>query len=126
MEKKKVMIVDDNPDLLSLVKKGLENESNEYEVIGAESGKKCFEILEKNELPDLILLDIMMPEMDGWDVFAYIRQNPEWNDIPIVFLTAKSDEFSKGFGKLSAAEYITKPFEISYLLEKIENILKRS
>ena len=125
MVKKRVMIVDDNPDLLFLVKKGLENENDEFDVIGAESGKKCFELLENNELPDIILLDIMMPEMNGWDVFSYIKQKPEWKDIPIVFLTAKSDEFSKGFGKLSAADYITKPFEISYLMERIELLLKR-
>jgi two-component system alkaline phosphatase synthesis response regulator PhoP len=63
--------------------------------------------------------------MDGWDVFAHLKENPQWREIPIVFLTAKSDEYSRGFGKLSADDYITKPFELSYLKERINRILQR-
>ena len=125
MRKKKVLIVDDNPDLLFLVKRGLEQDSDAYEIKGAESGQACFQLLKKEDLPDLILLDIMMPGMDGWEVFAHIKEKPEWRDIPIVFLTAKSDDFSKGFGKLTADDYITKPFEICYLKQRIDKILKR-
>jgi two-component system alkaline phosphatase synthesis response regulator PhoP len=123
--KKKVLIVDDNPDLLFLIKRGLEQDSKNFEVIEAENGKKCLDILKKGNIPDIILLDIMMPEMSGWDVFSHIKQNADWRNIPIVFLTAKSDNFSQGFGKLSADEYITKPFEIHFLKKHIEKVLKR-
>ena len=74
---KKIMIVDDEPDLVFSIKYGLENFSEEYKVIGAESGRECFELLKKSQMPDLILLDVMMPEMDGWDVFAKLKENPE-------------------------------------------------
>jgi CheY-like chemotaxis protein len=125
MDKKKIMIVDDNPDLLYLVKRGLEHEDDTFEVTGASDGNTCFELLKQGNLPDIILLDIMMPGMDGWDVFAHLKENPQWREIPIVFLTAKSDEYSRGFGKLSADDYITKPFELSYLKERINRILQR-
>ena len=123
--KKKIMIVDDDPDILLAFKISLENLSDGYEVIGVNGGMECFELLKKGDMPDLILLDIMMPEINGWDVFAKIKENPEWRNIPIVFLTAKSDDFSKGFGKGSAQDYITKPFEIKYLKKKIDKILGR-
>jgi len=84
---------------------------------------ECFEFLKKGDRPDIILLDIMMPEIDGWQVFAKLKENPEWREIPIVFLTAKIDEYSKGFGKLSADDYIEKPFEIEDLKERINKIL---
>ena len=123
MNKKKVMIVDDNPDLLYIVKKGLNKE--EFEVARANGGKECFELLNKGNIPDIILLDIMMPEINGWDVFAKLKEKPEWREIPIIFLTAKTDDYSKGFGKLTADDYITKPFEIPVLKGRIEKILNR-
>jgi len=123
--RKKIMIVDDNSDLRFMVKKTLERSSDDYDVTGANDGKECFELLKKDDRPDIILLDIMMPEIDGWQVFAKLKENPEWREIPIVFLTAKTDEYSKGFGKLSSEDYIEKPFEIEDLKERINKILKR-
>jgi len=120
---KKILIVDDNPDLLYVVKLGLERIDETYKVSDVNGGKECFELLRKGDMPDIILLDIMMPEINGWNVFAKIKENPEWRDIPIVFLTAKTDDFSKGFGKKSAQDYITKPFEIDDLKQKIDKIL---
>ena len=122
---KKIMIVDDNPDLLFMVKKGLERIDQEFTVISANGGKECFKFLQKGDQPDLILLDVMMPEMNGWDVFTKIKENPNWRKIPIVFLTAKTDDYSQGFGKISAEDYIGKPFEISELRERINKILRR-
>jgi len=125
MDKKKVMIVDDNPDLLYMVKKGLERMGEGYEVIGANGGKECLELLKRGDMPNIILLDVMMPEINGWDVFAKLKEKPEWREIPIIFLTAKTDDYSKGFGKLTADDYITKPFEIRDLKERVDKVLNR-
>jgi len=122
--KRKVMIVDDNPDLLQLVKRILEKTSGDYQVIGVESGKKCFQLLNNGELPDIVLLDIMMPEMTGWDVLAKLRNEPMWEKIPVVFLTAKDDDASKGLGTLTSEGYITKPFDITYLDKIIKKIFE--
>ena len=124
MMKKKIMMVDDEPDQILAVKLILEDLSDEYEVIGADSGMQCLELLENNQIPDLIFLDIMMPGMNGWQVFAKLKDNPEWREIPIVFLTAKTDVYSMGFGKLSADDYIEKPFEITDLKRRVDKVLK--
>ncbi len=122
---KKIMIVDDEPGLIFSIKCALENFSEEYKVIGAESGRECFDLLKNGQMPDLIILDIMMPEMNGWDVFTKLKENPEWMEIPVVFLTAKVDSYSKGFGKMAAAEYIEKPCDIKNLEKRIDKILKK-
>ena len=121
---KKIMMVDDNVDLTYVVKKRLEK-TKTYEVISANSGKECLELLKKGKLPDIILLDIMMPEISGWDTFAKIKANEKWSQIPIVFLTAKTDSYSKGYGNVTAQDYIEKPFEFSDLKKRIENIVGR-
>jgi len=119
---KKIMVVDDEPDILTTVGKILE--LNGYEVIRAVDGRDCLSKLSANT-PDLILLDIMMPEMSGWDVAARIKENPRWNTIPIVFLTAKGDVMSKGMGSLAAEDYITKPFDIKDLKNRVEKALNK-
>lgn len=121
--KKKIMVVDDEPDQILTVKLILADLSDEYEVIGANSGMQCLELLKNNQIPDLIFLDIMMPGMNGWDVAAEIKKNPIWNKIPLVFLTAKTDSFSKTFGGIVSADYITKPFEMKELKESIDKFL---
>ena len=120
---KKIMVVDDDPDILLTILTFLEKEG--YGITCANNGKECLEILEKGEKPDLILLDIMMPDMNGWDVFYKIKGKSGCGQTPIVFLTAKSDRYSQGFGKFSADDYIAKPFEINELKEKIKKILSR-
>ena len=122
---KTILVVDDDPDLIYTIRMGFENIDKNYKILGAESGKKCLELLKNNEIPDLILLDIMMPEMNGWDVAAEIKKNPKWSGIPIVFLTAQSDAFSRTFGGIVSADYITKPFEIMELKESIDRLLGR-
>lgn len=119
-----IMIVDDNPDLIYSVKEGLGSISKNYEIIGVESGRKCLDML-KSQKPDLILLDIMMPVMDGWDVCAKIKSNKKTENIPIVFLTAKTDSISKGMGRLASADYIEKPFDIKDLKKRIDAIIKK-
>jgi len=124
---KKIMLVDDEKDQIFSIKTGFEQEyPNEYEIIGVESGKKCIELLEKNVKPDLILLDIMMPEMDGWEVFDKIKANQAWRKIPIIFLTARSDGLAKSAGSMIADDYIEKPIDIQELKIRIDNVLKKS
>ena len=124
---KKIMIVDDSPELTFTVKSLLENSyDNEYEVIIADGGEKCLELLKENKIPDLILLDIMMPGMDGWNVAAEIRKNDNWDKIPIVFLTAKTDPNSKNYGSIVSDDYIEKPFEIEDLKKRIDDNMKKT
>jgi len=123
---KKIMLVDDEKDQIFCIKTGFEQEyPNQYEIIGVESGKKCIELLEKNVKPDLILLDIMMPEMDGWEVFDKIKANQSWRKIPIIFLTARSDGLAKSAGSMIADDYIEKPIDIQELKIRIDNVLKK-
>jgi len=121
---KTILVVDDYSDIVVSVKQVLEDSTGEYRVISAESGEKCLQILQQDTtLPDLILLDIMMPGMSGWDVAARIKQNDRWRDVPIVFLTAKGDEMSVGIGHLASDDYIVKPFDIMKLKECVQRIL---
>lgn len=121
---KTILVVDDYSDILISVKQVLEDPTGEFRVIGADSGERCLQILEQEaQLPDLILLDIMMPGMSGWDVAARLKQDDRWCDVPIVFLSAKGDEMSVGIGHLASEEYIVKPFDIMKLKECVKRIL---
>ncbi len=123
---KTILVVDDYSDIVISVKQVLEDPTGEFRVIGADSGEKCLQILEQEPLrPDLILLDIMMPGMSGWDVAARLKQDDRWRDVPIVFLSAKGDEMSIGIGHLASEEYIVKPFDIMKLRECVKRILAR-
>ena len=121
---KKIMVVDDNPDIILSIKSGLEVVTGDYEIIGAESGEKCLELLE-TETPDLILLDIMMPEMSGWETFDKLKGNASWGKIPVVFLTARTDRIAKNAGGFLGDDYIEKPFEIAELKRRIDEITNR-
>ena len=124
MDGKKILVVDDNSDLHYTISRGFEELATGYEVIYAESGTACLDMLRSNNIPDLILLDIMMPEMDGWDVMAELKKTNEWKNIPVIFLTAKTDDISKGMGSATSVDYITKPFEIIDLKTRVDKILK--
>jgi CheY-like chemotaxis protein len=123
ISKRKILVVDDDQDLFEMVKEGLELQGDRYEVNQAKNGEECFHSLTHDELPNLILLDIMMPGINGWDVLARIRQNQTWSKIPVVFLTAKADETSKGLGNLTADGYVAKPFSFTELKEILSKIL---
>lgn len=119
-----IMVVDDEPDILLTVGQMLEMSG--YQVIKAKDGVECINKLnELRTIPDLVLLDIMMPDLSGWDVAAKIKENPAWKEIQIVFLTAKGDTMSIGMGNLAAEDYIVKPFDIKDLKERIEKIIKK-
>jgi len=124
---KKIMLVDDEKDQIYFIKTSFENLfGKEYTIIPVESGEKCFELLQNNEIPHLILLDIMMPRMNGWEVFDRIRANPSWKNIPIIFLTARTDELAEHAGALIAEDYIKKPIEIKELKTRIDNVLRKT
>jgi two-component system, OmpR family, alkaline phosphatase synthesis response regulator PhoP len=123
---KTILVVDDYSDIVVSVKQVLEDPTGDYQVIAADSGEKCLQILEQDSpLPDLILLDIMMPGMSGWDVAARIKQNDRWRNVPIVFLTAKGDDMSIGIGHLASEDYIVKPFDIMKLKDCVKRILQQ-
>ena len=122
---KKIMLVDDEKDQIFSIKTGFEEEyPNDYEIIGVESGKKCFDLLKKSEKPDLILLDIMMPDMSGWEVFDKLQANQSWKKIPVIFITARSDDLATNAGAMIADDYIEKPIDIKDLKIRIDNVLK--
>jgi two-component system alkaline phosphatase synthesis response regulator PhoP len=118
---KKVMVVDDEEDIRISVGQVLEICG--YEVIKAENGADCLQKLAQG-VPDLVILDIMMPGMSGWDVAARIKEHDSWRNVPIVFLTAKGDEMSVGMGSLASEEYIVKPFDVVKLKESVQKILE--
>ncbi|MFZ2412322.1 MAG: response regulator [Candidatus Methanoperedens sp.] len=117
---KKVLIVDDEPDTLELIKLVLE--SGGFETMLAANGMEALVQIERTK-PDLVLLDIMMPDMDGWDVFRRIKEiNPK---IPIAILTAKAQNIDKllGLHVLKADDYITKPFGKNELIGKVRKLI---
>jgi putative two-component system response regulator len=114
------MLVDDNMANLTMGKTMLKNL---YEVYAMPSAAKLFELLE-HVTPDLILLDVIMPEMDGYEAARLLKADPAFADIPLIFLTSKSDELSELEGlSLGAIDYIIKPFSAALLLRRIENHL---
>ena len=120
--KKMIMIIDDEKDILFSVENVLK--SNDYDVISIDNGKDCLETLEKGELPDLIILDIMMPMMSGWEVQRKIESNVEWKQIPIIFLTARTTPTAAEMCKRLGADYVTKPFDVNDLKNRVKKVLK--
>jgi len=118
---KKIMIVDDSKVVGLTTKNSLEEIDPDYSVIYVDCGEKCLDLLQYNSF-DLILLDIEMPEMSGWQVFKAIRENKKIKNTPIVFLTGRQDDFSRAFGKIIANAYIEKGIGVQALKEKIESI----
>ena len=119
------MIVDDDIGVIYTVKHGMEGADSDYEVITVESGEKCLALLEDDQIPDLILLDIMMPGMSGWEAYQKIRANEAWKNIPVVFLSARTDRIAKEAGGFLGDDYIEKPFKVPELKARIDKILKK-
>ena len=118
---KKILIVDDKLEVVELVKATLEGE--EYQIIDASDGREALEEIGK-EKPDLVLLDIIMPKKDGFEVLREIRKDSRIKEIPVIMLTARGQKLDKDKGReLGAQDYIVKPFSPSHLLRKIEEIL---
>lgn len=124
MAKEKILLVDDEPDILEIVGYNLKKEG--YKVFTATNGRDAIEVaLSKN--PDLIILDVMMPEMDGMETCYQMRNNPVLKDTLITFLTARGEDYSQIAGfDAGADDYITKPVKPRVLISKIKAILRRN
>lgn len=124
MLKKKILIVDDEEHILELIKFNLEK--NGFEVLSSDNGEDCISILESNSV-DLLVLDLMLPGMDGIDVCKEIRKIDKLNNLPIIMLTAKGEETDRILGlELGADDYITKPFSVRELVARIKAVLRRT
>jgi CheY-like chemotaxis protein len=122
---KTILVVDDEHSVRYTVKHGLEGLDKDYKVIEVENGTQCLELLEKDLIPDLILLDIMMPGMNGWEVQRRLKENLVWRNIPIVILSAVGDPTSKVISSITSKNCIEKPFKIIELKQKLDEILNR-
>ena len=120
----RILVVDDDPDILQFVRMNLELDGFETET--AESGRRALDIA-KDLPPDLVLLDVMMPEMDGLTVLRKLRNNTSTANVPVIILTAKAlaEDRVKGLD-LGADDYITKPFDLEELLARVRTVLRRA
>jgi len=124
MSQYKILAVDDEEHIQELIKFNLEN--NGYKVITCGDGTQALKFA-KLEKPDLILLDVMLPGIDGYDVCKEIRKDNSISSLPIIMITAKSEELDKILGlELGADDYITKPFSIRELLARVKAVLRRT
>jgi len=121
-DSKRVVCIEDEPEMIDLVRLILGRKG--FNVIGANGGIEGLETVRRTR-PDLVLLDLMMPDMDGWEVYQQIKADPALRDIPVVVVTAKAQSIDKVLGLHIAKvdDYITKPFGPQELLESVEKIL---
>ena len=123
MSKQTILVVDDEQDLLDLIEYNLKKEG--YDVLKAENGIQGLEMAKEHK-PNLVLLDIMMPKLDGIQVCEKMRANPDLKPIPVIFLTARSDEKTEVEGlDIGADDFITKPISTTKLLSRIKAVLRR-
>ena len=122
--KLKILVVDDEKDIVDILKYNLERE-NEFEVIPAYNGKDALELAAN--IPGLIILDIMMPELNGYEVCKKLKSNPETSGIPVIFLTAKENEIDEIIGlEIGADDYISKPISPRKVIARIKSVIRRT
>lgn len=123
LNKNKILLVDDEPDILEFLKYNLKKEG--FEIFTATNGKEAIKIAEK-ELPALIILDVMMPEMDGMETCIQLRENPMLKTVIILFLTARNEDYSQIAGfDAGADDYVTKPVKPRVLTSRVKALLRR-
>jgi DNA-binding response OmpR family regulator len=118
----RVVYIEDEQEMIDLVRLILSRKG--YQVMGANSGREGLEAVREN-LPDLVLLDLMMPDLDGWDVFQQMKADETMRNIPVIVITAKAQSIDKVLGLHIAKvdDYISKPFSPQELLDSIEKVL---
>ncbi len=123
-QSKRLAYIEDEAEMIDLVRLILGRRG--YTVIGANGGREGLDLIRK-ELPDLVLLDLMMPDMDGWDVYHQIKSEAQTRDIPVIVITAKAQNIDKilGLHIAKVEDYISKPFSPQELLERVEQVLSR-
>lgn len=121
---KKLAYIEDEAEMIDLVRLILGRRG--YTVLGATGGREGLDLV-RRELPDLVLLDLMMPDMDGWDVYHQIKSDKSTRDIPVIVITAKAQNIDKILGLRIAKveDYISKPFSPQELLERVEVVLAK-
>ncbi|GAB4419651.1 MAG: hypothetical protein Kow00106_15920 [Anaerolineae bacterium] len=121
----KILCIEDDPEMIELVKLILSRQG--YEVVGATGGEAGLQAIER-EQPALVLLDLMMPEMDGWEVYQRMRADERMKDVPVIVVTAKAQSIDKVLGLHIAKvnDYITKPFGPSELLTSVMRVLQEA
>ena len=121
---KLIVCIEDEPEMIDLVKLILSRKG--FQVVGAMGGREGLEAIQAQK-PDLVLLDLMMPDMDGWEVYQKMKANDATKSIPVIVVTAKAQSIDKVLGLHIAKvdDYITKPFGPQELLESVEKVLAR-
>ncbi len=123
MDRKRILIVDDEPDLVEIIKKRLE--MNNYKVVVAYNGLEGLNKA-RTEKPDLIILDLMLPEINGFEVCRLLKYDDKFKCIPIIILSVREQEKDMKLGKeVGSDAYLTKPFDPGVLLEKIESLIQK-
>ena len=120
---KRILLVDDEPQIVRLVGRRLR--ANGYEVLAADNGEMALE-LAQSEMPDLVILDLMLPKLDGYKVCGLLKRDSRYAQIPIILFTARAQEEDIKIGKeVGANAYITKPFNAQTLLQKIQELVRK-
>jgi len=123
-QSKRLAYIEDDAEMIDLVRLILGRRG--YTVLGANGGREGLDLVRK-ELPDLVLLDLMMPDMDGWDVYHQIKSDEQTREIPVIVITAKAQNIDKilGLHVAKVEDYISKPFSPQELLERVDQVLSR-
>jgi DNA-binding response OmpR family regulator len=123
--KRRVVYIEDEPEMIDLVRLILNRRG--YEIIGANGGREGLDIV-RAQIPDLVLLDLMMPDMDGWDVYQQMKADEHTQNIPVIVVTAKAQSIDKVLGLHIAKvdDYISKPFSPQELVDSVERVISKN
>jgi two-component system response regulator VicR len=123
-DKRRILCIEDEPEMIDLIRLILERKG--FEVVGAVGGQEGLDAI-RREKPVLVLLDLMMPDVDGWEVYRQMKADKELQDIPVIVVTAKAQSIDKVLGLHIAKvdDYVTKPFGPSDLVDSVERVLKK-
>jgi DNA-binding response OmpR family regulator len=123
-KKRRVLCIEDDIEMMDMIRTILERKG--FEVLGAGGGRDGLKAVQQH-MPDLVLLDLMMPDVDGWEVYRQMKADPKLAEIPVVVVTAKAQQIDKVLGLRIAKvdDYVTKPFDPTELSESVERVLRK-